>query len=68
MNDMKFDFSGASKVRESLKASLMMRYAARRGNRERIEDSMLDQVVAAGTPNMTMAEARYRRNCKPEQN
>lgn len=63
MSDMRFDFSGASKVRESLKASLMMRYAARRGGRERIEDSMLDEVVAAGRPDMPAGADRF----KPKQ-
>ena len=63
MNDMRFDFSGASKVRESLKASLMRRYAAKRGGRERVDDSMLDEVVAAGNPNVSLGVKKF----SPEQ-
>ncbi len=60
MSDMRFDFSGASKVRESLKASLMMRYAARHSGREKIEDSVLDEVVAAGNPQMPLGTDEFK--------
>ena len=40
-----FDFSGASKVQESLKASLMARFDERQ--KSRLEDMDLDMVAAA---------------------
>ncbi len=40
-----FDFSGVSKVQESLKASLMARYDERQ--KSRLEDMDLDMVAAA---------------------
>ncbi len=40
-----FDFSGASKVQESLKASLMARFDERQ--KSRLDDADLDMVAAA---------------------
>lgn len=48
MTNLKFDFSGASKVKESLKDSLMARYELTRGNKQQLDDDMLDYAAAAG--------------------
>ncbi len=49
MTDIRFDFSKVSRVRESLRAHLLERYAFAQSHPQLLSDDLLDYASAAGT-------------------
>ncbi len=49
MTDIRFDFSDVSRVKDSLRAHLLERYAFAQSHHQLLSDEMLDYASAAGT-------------------